>query len=133
MPRRSMSNAETEWLLAVNDAGDFVLRFNGVSWVTLDPTTIADCGISTPYAVDALARDAVDGTHWICRVGHTSGMQHLCGRPARPCRLLGCANSAPDSAGWITGPPDSAVEDGGGLTHVCKYRNAHYFSSKAVA
>ena len=32
-----MSNAGKDWLIAVNDAGDFPLRFNGTSWVTLDP------------------------------------------------------------------------------------------------
>jgi hypothetical protein len=121
------SNAETEWLLAVNDAGDFVLRFNGVSWVTLDPTTIADWGISTPYAVDALARDAVDGTHWICRVGHTSGISTFA---ADRLAHVGYwdANSAPDSAGWIASRRFASRM--GGLTHVVNIANA-YFSSKA--
>lgn len=32
------ANAAAEWMLALNDAGDFPLRFDGTSWVTLDPS-----------------------------------------------------------------------------------------------
>jgi len=31
------ANAAAVWMIAVNDAGDFPLRYNGTSWVTLDP------------------------------------------------------------------------------------------------
>jgi len=31
------SNMAGNWMLAVNDAGDFPLRFNGTSWIALDP------------------------------------------------------------------------------------------------
>jgi hypothetical protein len=120
------TNAETEWLLAVNDAGDPVLRFNGVAWTVLDPIAIVDWVISTHYAVGALTRDATDGTYWINRVDHTSGTSTFAAeRLANP--GYWDSDSAPDGAAWITGPPDSAVENGHGLTHVCKYRNRLFF------
>lgn len=31
-----LANAQDDWLIAVNDAGDFPLRYNGSTWVTLD-------------------------------------------------------------------------------------------------
>ena len=35
-----LSNAAGEWLLATNDAGDAVLRYNGTTWETLDSDEI---------------------------------------------------------------------------------------------
>jgi hypothetical protein len=32
------SNADADWLLACNEAGDFVMRLDGTNWVTLDPS-----------------------------------------------------------------------------------------------
>jgi hypothetical protein len=32
------ANADGEWMLACNEVGDFVLRFDGTSWLTLDPS-----------------------------------------------------------------------------------------------
>ena len=70
-----MANAGDDWLIAVNDAGDPPLRYNGTSWEVMDAAYVPGVGLPTK----------------------------------------------------ITGPPGSAVENGGGLTYVCKYRNRFFF------
>lgn len=39
-----LSNATGEWLIAVNDAGDYPLRFDGTSWVQLTPSYTPPAG-----------------------------------------------------------------------------------------
>ena len=67
-----LANTGGDYLIIVNDAGDYVRRYNGTSWAYLSTTTPADWAISTAYAVGARALDTDDNTRWKCLVAHTS-------------------------------------------------------------
>jgi hypothetical protein len=116
----------TTYLLAVNDNGDPVLRYNGTSWVWLDPSTIAVWANNTDYALGALAKDISDTTYWRCLVAHTSATSgtFAADRTAHPTYW---SATAADGASWITGPTGSPVAAGRGLTQTFKYRNRVFF------
>jgi len=118
--------AGTQFLLAVNETGDPVLRFNGTSWVTLDPATIAAWVNNTAYAIGALAKDTTDSSYWRCLVAHTSAAAgtFAADRTAHPTFW---ASTASDGVSWITGPAGTPVEFGHNLSYVGKYRNRLFF------
>jgi hypothetical protein len=126
---QAASSLGTNWMIVCNETGDYPLRFDGTAWVVLDPTSLsAPTWLnSTAYAVDALARDPADNSYWKCLVGHTSDATGTFAeaRAAGP-TLWGVA-TATDDAGYITGPPGTAVADGRNLSYVWKYRNRLFF------
>jgi len=113
------------YLVAVNDAGDPVLRFNGTSWVSLDLGSIVSWANDTPYAIGAIAKDT-DNSIWRCLVAHTSPASgtFAAARAANPTHW---SNAPADGASWITGPVGSPVIAGEGLTQVWKYRGRLFF------
>jgi hypothetical protein len=123
------ATAGGDWLIAVNDAGDHVRRFNGTTWAYLSTTAPAAWAISTAYAVGARALDTTDNTYWKCLVAHTSpgSGTFAAARTAAPSQWT--QDTASDGVSWITGPPPapSTVATGHGLTYVWKYRNRLFF------
>ena len=122
-----LANTGGDWLLAVNDVGDYVRRFNGTSWVFLETTTPALWLPSTAYTVDARALDSADRSRWKCAIDHTSpgSGTFAADRAANPSRWT--REVASDTISHITGPAGTPVENGHGLTHVWKYRNRLFF------
>ena len=121
-----LANQGGDWLLAVNDAGEPVKRFDGTSWVIVYPGVVSSWANSTSYAVNAFAKDT-DATIWKCLVAHTSPATGTFAsyRTANPGHWT---SQAADGAGWITGPPGvPGIEVGAGLTYVWKYRNRLFF------
>src|SRR5262245_9001102 len=114
------------WGIAVNETGDPPLRYNGTTWVTLNPTTIAAWVNNTAYAIGALAKDTTDSTYWRCLVAHTSAAAGTfsADRTAHPTYWI---STASDGAAWITGPTGSPVQNGQNLSYACKYRNRLFF------
>jgi hypothetical protein len=125
-----MSNQGGDWMLALNDAGDAPLRFNGSTWTSMATTTPANWVISHAYAAGDRARDDDDGSRWVCAVAHTSPATGTfsADRAATPGRWT--IENSPDGAVWIIGPADTPVENGLNLTYVCKYRNRWFFVEK---
>jgi hypothetical protein len=122
-----LANAvNVDYLLAVNDAGDPVLRFNGSTWITLDPSAIAAWVNNTAYAIGATAKDTTDNTYWRNTVVHTSAAAgtFAADRTAHPSYWT---SDAGDGVSWITGPTGSAVVNGRNLCFVWKYRNRLFF------
>src|SRR5262245_2422129 len=111
----------TTYLLAVNDNGDPVLRYDGTNWNSLSLSGATNWAISTAYAVGAIAKDTTDSSYWRCLVAHTSAASgtFAADRTAHPTYW---GNTPPDGASWILGPPTSPVALGQGLTQVWKYR-----------
>jgi len=122
-----LANMGGDFMLAVNDAGDYVRRYDGVTWVYLDTLAVATWANNVSYAVDDVRRDAELSSVWRCLVAHTSapGDTFAVHRAANPSHWGQAAAS--DGASYITGPPDTAVEAGLGLTYVWKYRNRLFF------
>ena len=124
-----LANTGGDWLLAVNDSGDYVRRFNGTDWAYLSTTTPADWAISTVYAVNDRARDTADGTRWKCLVAHTSPGTgtFAAARTAAPTQWT--REMASDTVSFITGPATAPapVQNGQGLTHVWKHANRFFF------
>jgi len=123
-----LANAGGDWLLAVNDAGNSVLRFNGTTWANLTTTTPTAWANAVAYAVNARALDTADNTYWKCLSAHTSaaaGTTFTQDRNTRP--TLWTRDVAADGTGWIQGPPGSSIANGGNLVYVCKYRNRLFF------
>lgn len=120
------ANQGGDWLVVVNDAGDFPLRFNGTSWTTLDGTAPPAWLNNTAYAIGARAMDT-DRSYWKCAVAHTSAAAgtFAADRTAHPTFWI--ADLAADGSSWITGPAGSSVVNGRNLTYVCKYRNRYFF------
>jgi hypothetical protein len=124
------ANDGGNWMIAANDAADYLLRFDGTSWVTLNAASV---GTSVPwqngtsYAVDALVTDPDKGSRWRCLVAHTSATTgfFVDDRAQNPSYWK--AEVASDGVSWITGPPDSNVPNGNGLSYVWKYRNRLFF------
>src|SRR5262245_34843463 len=116
----------TDYMIAVNDTGDAPLRFNGSSWVVLDPGSIAAWANNTAYAIGALAKDTTDTTYWRNTVAHTSAPTgtFAADRSANPGRWVPTAS---DGASWITGPAGTPVANGRNLSYVWKYRNRLFF------
>ena len=75
-----LANTGGDWLLAVNDSGDYVRRFNGTSWAYLTTTTPTAWAISTAYAIGARALDTTDNyaLEMSCR-SHQPRHRHFCG------------------------------------------------------
>jgi hypothetical protein len=121
-----LANASGDVLVAVNDAGDPPLRFNGTSWIALDTGAIAAWANSTAYAIGALAKDTTDTTYWRCLVGHTSPAAGTFAA-ARTANPTFWTSTASDGASWITGPAGRPVAGGRALVYVWKYRNRLFF------
>ena len=114
------------YLLAVNDAGDPVLRYDGTGWTSLSLAGATVWTNSIAYAVNAIAKDNTDSSYWRCLVAHTSPGTgtFAAARTANPTYW---AATAADGASFILGPPTSPVALGQGLTQVWKYRNRIFF------
>jgi hypothetical protein len=118
------------YLLAVNDAGDAVRRFNGASWASLDVSSAAPWVNSHAYAVNDIASDTSGATpvYYRCTSAHTSpGTGSFSAyRTANPGVWL---TTSPDGASYITGPVTAtpAVKMGEGLTHIWKHANRFFF------
>jgi hypothetical protein len=125
-----LANQGGDWLLALNDAGDAPLRFNGTTWTSLATTTPTDWLVSTAYAVNARARDPADGSRWKCLVAHTSPGTgtFAAARGATPGQWT--IDLAADDSVFIIGPAGTPIENGGNLVYVCKYRNRWFFIEK---
>ena len=122
-----LANQGGDWLIAVNDFGDYPLRFNGTSWVVLDGTPPPAWVNNTAYAINARAFDSSDRSYWKCAVAHTSAAAgtFAADRAAHPTYWV--ADTASDGVSWIVGPAGTNVVNGGNLTYVCKYRNRWFF------
>jgi len=122
-----MANASGNWLIAVNDAGDPPLRFNGTTWTSLATTTPTSWVNSGVYVVGNRALDTTDYTYWKCLVAHTASPTGTfnADRTAHP--TYWALDIPIDGGPWIVGPPGSAVETGRNLVYVCKYRGRFYF------
>ena len=125
-----LANAADDYLIAVNDAGDPALRFDGTTWASLATSSIPNWTTSTLYAINDKRKDPDDGTRWKCLVGHTSPATgtFAAARAASPSQWT--LDVAADGISFITGPPGSNVEGGGNLSYVCKYRNRLFFVEK---
>ena len=99
-----LANTGGDWLLAVNDSGDYVRRYNGTSWAYLSTTTPTAWAISTAYAIGDRALDTADNTRWKCLVAHTSPGTgtFAAARLAAPTQWK--QDAASDNASFITGP-----------------------------
>jgi hypothetical protein len=122
-----MANLAGYWLIAVNETGDAPLRFNGTSWVTLDPTAITAWANNFHYVVGATAKDATDNTFWKNQIDHTSAAAGTFSADRVAHANYWTSASAPDGAGYITGPIGSNVVNGRNLSYVCKYRSHLFF------
>ena len=122
-----LANTGGDFLLAVNDAGDYVRRYNGVSGAYLTTTTPTAWAISTAYAINARALDTADNSRWKCLVAHTSpgSGTFAAARTAAPTQWT--REMASDGASYITGPAGTPLENGLGLTYVWKYRGRLFF------
>jgi hypothetical protein len=124
----TMANAANQtYLIAVNDAGDPVLRFDGANWVWLKSSGIANWANSTHYVPGDYAKDTVDSTFWRCIFDHTSAATggFAADRAANPNRWV---STAGDSVSWITYPgPVPPKGTATGLTQVWKYRGRLFF------
>ena len=122
-----LANQGGDWLLAVNDLGDYVRRFNGTTWSYLSTSTPAVWSISTVYTVGTRALDTADQSRWKCAIAHTSpgSGTFAAARTAAPTQWT--REMASDTVSFITGPPGTPVENGHGLTYVWKYRSRLFF------
>lgn len=125
-----LANQGGDWLIAVNDAGDAPLRYNGTSWTSLAIGSAPNWANSTLYNVGNRRTDPDLGTVWVCASVHTSPASgtFAAARAANP--AFWNVDLPTDGVSWITGPPGSAVAAGGNLTYVCKYRNRYFFIEK---
>jgi hypothetical protein len=126
-----LANQGGDWLVAVNDAGDAPLRYNGTTWASLLTTTPLDWVNNAVYAVNARVRDATDGSRWKCAIAHTSPAgptTFASDRATNPARWT--FDLASDGSAWIIGPPGTPIENGANLTYVCKYRGRYFFVEK---
>lgn len=132
-----LANTGGDWLLAVNDSGDAVRRYNGTSWAYLTTTTPTAWAVTTPYVVGNRVLDTADNTRWKCQINHTSPGT---GTFAAARTAFATANPPPatqqwtqerasDTASFITGPVTATgpVVNGQGLTHVWKHANRLFF------
>jgi hypothetical protein len=122
-----MANQGGDWMIAVNDNGDFPLRFNGSSWVVLNGTAPATWTNNTAYAVNARVMDSADRSYWKCAIAHTSALSgtFAADRAAHPSNWT--PDTPSDGVSWIVGPPGSNVVSAANLTYACKYRNRLFF------
>jgi hypothetical protein len=124
-----LANTGGDWLLAVNDSGDYVRRFNGTDWAYLSTTTPTAWAVSHAYAINDRALDTTDNTRWKCLVAHTSPGTGTLLRLVLPLQRNGQREMASDTVSFITGPvtAPSNVQNGHGLTHVWKHANRLFF------
>ena len=124
-----LANAGGDWLLAVNDDGDYVRRYNGTSWTYLTTTTPTAWAVSHAYAIGDSALDTTDNTRWKCLVAHTSPGTgtFAAARAATPTQWD--FDRASDTVSFITGPATAPtpIQNGHGLTHVWKHANRFFF------
>ena len=122
-----LANQGGNWMLVLNDAGDFPLRFNGTTWATLNGTPPATWANGTVYAIGARVMDATDRSYWKCATAHTSAASgtFAADRAAHPANWA--VDLPADGVSWITGPAGSNVVGGGNLVYVCKHRSRYYF------
>ena len=124
-----LANTGGDWLLAVNDSGDYVRRYNGTSWAYLSTTTPAAWAISTAYAIGAV-RSIPPTT----RAGSVLSRipapvpAHL-RLPVLPRPTQWTREMASDTVSFITGPATAPalVQNGKGLTHIWKHANRLFF------
>jgi hypothetical protein len=121
-----LANQGGDWLIAVNDAGDPPLRYNGTTWTALNAAGIVNWANNTVYAIGATAKDATDNTLWRNTVAHTSAAAGTFAAD-RAAHVGYWVSTAADGVSWITGPAGTPVAFGNGLTQVCKYRNRFFF------
>lgn len=132
-----LANTGGDWLLAVNDSGDFVRRYNGTSWTYLSTTTPTAWAFTHNYIVGDRALDTTDNTRWKCLIAHTSPGS---GTFAAARTAFATANPPPatqqweverasDNVSFITGPvtAPASIQNGQGLTHVWKHANRLFF------
>jgi hypothetical protein len=124
-----LANTGGDYLIIVNDAGDYVRRFNGSSWAYLSTTLPAVWAISTAYVVGDRALDTADNTRWKCLIAHTSPGTgtFAAARLATPSQWA--LEHASDNVSFITAPATAPamVQNGQGLTHVWKHANRLFF------
>jgi len=63
-----LSNAGGDWMVTVNDAGDFPLRFNGAVWETLNPAYTPGVGFPSKITVNLTTypdAKVIDGEHLV--------------------------------------------------------------------
>jgi hypothetical protein len=124
-----LANTGGDYLIIVNDAGDYVRRFNGSSWAYLSTTLPAVWAISTAYVVGDRALDTADNTRWKCLSAHTSPGTgtFAAARLATPSQWS--LEHASDNVSFITAPATAPamVQNGQGLTHVWKHANRLFF------
>ena len=122
-----LANQGGDWMLALNDAGDAPLRYNGSTWTVLDGTPPPAWIGGHAYAVNARALDTADNSYWKCAVAHTSAASgtFAADRAAHP--TFWAVDMPADGNSWITGPAGSSVVGGHNLTYVWKYRNRWFF------
>jgi hypothetical protein len=123
----AVSALGTNWLIACNDTGDYPLRFDGTTWVVLDPSAIIAWANNTAYVVNDVRYDVTDRSYWKCTTNHTSAAAGTfsADRIAHPTFWLPA--NASDGAGWIVGPIGTNVVNGLNLSYVWKYRNRLFF------
>jgi hypothetical protein len=61
-----LSNQGGDWMLVVNDGGDYPLRFNGTTWETLDPSYTPGAGM--PTKISGPPGSAVEAGHGLTYV-----------------------------------------------------------------
>ena len=124
-----LANTGGDWLLAVNDSGDYVRRYNGTSWTYLTTTTPTAWAVSHAYAIGDRALDTTDNTRWKCLVAHTSPGTgtFAAARTAAPTQWT--LERASDNVSFITGPvtAPTPIQNGHGLTHIWKHANRLFF------
>ena len=108
-----LANTGGDWLLAVNDSGDYVRRYNGTSWTYLTTTTPTAWAVSHAYAIGDRALDTTDNTRWKCLVAHTSPGTgtFAAARFVRPPPTQWTLEMASDNVSFITGPVDRTDTD----------------------
>jgi hypothetical protein len=123
------SSLGTNWMIACNESGDPPLRFNGSSWIVLDPLTLGapGWGNSVAYALNFIVVDGADGTYWKCTLAHTSPASGTFAEDRLANAGRWTSGAASDGAAYITGPIGSKVQNGRSLCYVWKYRNRLLF------
>lgn len=126
-----LATANDDYMIAVNDAGDPPLRYDGLTWTALTTTTPTVWQNAHAYAVNDRALDTSDYTRWKVVTAHTSEAAgtFAADRLAHPSYWV--LDTASDGVSWISGPPGSPVENGGALVHVWKYRNRLFFIERS--
>ena len=121
-----LANQGGDWMLVANDTGDPILRYNGTTWATLATTTPTAWTTSHAYVIGDRVMDDTR-IYWKCAIAHTSAASGDFEDDYNANPTYWERDMASDDNSWITGPPDTPVENGGNLTYVCKYRGRYFF------